>query len=200
MHGLAPIGDAAVHLCIDMQKLFLVGSPWAVPWLERRLPQVMKLVEHAPERTVFTRFITPSSAEDAGGMWRRYYRKWESLTRDRIDTALLDLVPALQRHAPPAIVIDKFVYSAFADGSLHRLLRRRRVDTIVISGSEIDVCVLSSVYAAMDLGYRIVIAKDAVISSSDTSHDTLMSLFDRRFDVQIEMATVDEIVECWARG
>jgi nicotinamidase-related amidase len=197
MQSLRDIGDNAAHLCIDMQKLFAEGSPWAVPWMERTLPQVVKLADHVPERTIFTRFITPRTVDEAGGMWRAYYRKWESLTRDRIDDGLFELLPALQPFAPPAHVIDRFVYSAFGDPRLHDLLQKHEVDTLVFSGSEIDVCVLSSVYAAMDLGYRIVVAEDAVSSSSDASHDAITSLFARRFDVQIEQGKVEEIIARW---
>jgi nicotinamidase-related amidase len=58
---LVPLGPNAVHLCIDMQNLFAPGAPWATPWMERVLPQVRALVEHAPERTIFTRFIPPQT-------------------------------------------------------------------------------------------------------------------------------------------
>lgn len=197
MQALRDIGDNAAHLCIDMQKLFAQGSPWAVPWMERTLPRVVKLAEHVPERTIFTRFLTPQTPDDAGGMWRAYYRKWESLTRGRVDGTLFELLPALRIFVPPAHVIDRYVYSAFGDPRLNELLRKHDIDTLVFSGSEIDVCVLSSVYAAMDLGYRIVIAEDAVSSSSDASHDAIASLFARRFDVQVEIAKVEEIVAQW---
>jgi nicotinamidase-related amidase len=197
MRTLRDVGNNAVHLCIDMQKLFAEGSPWAVPWMERTLPQVLKLAEHVPERTIFTRFITPRSPDEAGGMWRTYYRKWENLTRDHVDESLFELLTALQPLVPPAHVIDRYVYSAFGDPRLHELLREHEVDTLVFSGSEIDVCVLSSVYAAMDLGYRIIVAEDAVSSSSDASHDAITSLLARRFDIQIELAKVEEIIARW---
>jgi nicotinamidase-related amidase len=53
------IGDHAVHMCIDMQRLFSKEGPWPTPWLERVLPAVVGIVGHQPERTVFTWFITP---------------------------------------------------------------------------------------------------------------------------------------------
>ena len=51
----APIGAHAVHLCIDMQRLFTNEGPWPTPWMERVLPVVVAIVERAPARTVFTR-------------------------------------------------------------------------------------------------------------------------------------------------
>ncbi|MGY4466887.1 nicotinamidase-related amidase [Bradyrhizobium sp. LB9.1b] len=41
----------------------------------------------------------------------------------------------------------------------------------MITGAETDVCVLSTVLGAVDLGFRVVIVKDALCSSSDVGHD-----------------------------
>lgn len=195
-----PLGPGTVHLCIDMQRLFAPGGPWPTPWMERVLPIIVALVERSPHHTVFTRFITPRSAEDAPGMWRAYYRKWRVVTRDRTNAALLELVPELQKYVPPAAVLDKTVYSAFGTGVLHGLLRQRQIDTVIITGSETDVCVLSSALAAVDHGYRVVVVKNGVCSSSDASHDALIDLYTRRFDIQIELATSEEILEAWHPG
>ena len=71
---LSPPGPNAVHLCVDMQNLFAPGGPWPTPWMEKALPSVAQLAAHSPERTVFTRFIPPASASEAGGMWHEYYK------------------------------------------------------------------------------------------------------------------------------
>jgi nicotinamidase-related amidase len=60
---LSPPGAYAANLCIDMQNLFAPGGPWATPWMERVAPFVAALVERAPERTIFTRFIPPQTKE-----------------------------------------------------------------------------------------------------------------------------------------
>ena len=184
----APIGPNAAHLCIDMQRLFSDEGPWPMAWMPRVTPQVERLVERAPERTIFTRFMPPEKPEDAPGRWRAYYKKWSHVTRRQIDHWLIDLLPVLARYAPPAAIFDKAVYSAFGNPRLHQHLRSRQIDTLIISGSETDVCVLSSTLAAVDYGYRVIIAEDAVCSSSDEGHDALIQLFNQRFDVQLEAA------------
>ena len=133
------------------------------------------------------------------GMWARYYEKWQDVTRERLDPGLLELMPGLRRFVPPATVIDKMVYSAFADGRLHAGLRKMKCDTLIVSGSETDVCVLSSVLAAVDHGYRVILAGDALCSSSDESHDALTDLYRRRFDIQIEIANTADIIDRWRR-
>ncbi|MBB5054958.1 nicotinamidase-related amidase [Afipia massiliensis] len=189
----------AVHLCVDMQRMFSRDGPWPTPWMERVLPNTVALAGHAPEKTIFTRFITPHRASDLPGTWARYYEKWQNVTRERLDPRLLDLMPELQQFVPPAGVLDKMVYSAFANGRLHAELRARQCDTLVVSGSETDVCVLSSVMAAVDHGYRVILAADAVCSSSDESHDALTDLYRRRFEIQIEIADTGQIIAEWRR-
>jgi nicotinamidase-related amidase len=187
----------AVHLCIDMQQIFSGDGPWPTPWMERVLPNVEELVGRAPGQTIFTRFMTPRRASDMPGTWARYYEKWHETTREQIDPRLLDLMPQLERFVPPAAIIDKMVYSAFADGKLVAELRHRRCDTLIMSGSETDVCVLSSALAAVDQGYRVILVSDAMCSSSDESHDALLDLYRRRFEIQIEIADTEAVIARW---
>jgi nicotinamidase-related amidase len=188
----------AVHLCLDMQRLFDVEGPWPTPWMPRVLPKVVELARRSPERAIFTRFVPPFVSENPPGMWSAYYRKWSHVRRGEIDEGLLELPPALARFAPPAKIYDKRVYSAFADGRLHGFLSGHGVDTVILTGSETDVCVLSTALAAVDLGYRVVVARDAVCSSSDEAHDAMIRLYQSRYDVQIALADVEEIIEAWA--
>jgi nicotinamidase-related amidase len=192
-----PPGANAVHLCIDMQNLFAPGGPWATPWMEKALPHIKRVAAHSPERTVFTRFIPPANASEANGMWRAYYRKWSTVTRDRLNPDLMELVPELLGFVPPASVIDRMVYSAFGGGRLLGFLTKHHVDTLIISGGETDVCVLSTVLSAVDLGYRVILVEGALCSSSDESHAAILGLYRQRFDIQVSVADVEHILCLW---
>lgn len=190
---------STIHLCLDMQLMFARDGPWPTPWMERVLPNVVRLTERMPLRTVFTRFIPPMRATDMTGMWREFYRKWPKVTRQRLAPEFLELVPQLRRFAPPAVIFDKFVYSAFADGRLHAWLAERGVHTLLVTGAETDVCVLATVLAAVDHGYRVVLVTDAICSSSDEGHDALMQMYTKRFHVQIELTTAGKGIEVLSR-
>ena len=198
MNGIR-IGTA-VHLCLDMQKLFSPGQVWATPWMERVRPKVVHLCEAFGRRNVFTRFIPPLTAEQAAGMWRVFYLKWREATRAELDPDLLEIVPELRTFASASLVFDKSSYSSFHDGRLHRLLRERGVDTLIVSGAETDICVLSTVLDAVDHGYRVILAEDALCSSSDTGHDALMTMYRTRLGIQIEIAATAEILDHVGRG
>ena len=192
-----PLGEGTLHLCIDMQNLFALQTPWHTPWMARVLPVVTRIAEHHPDRTVFTRFVPPRRPEEMPGSWRRYYERWGDLTGERIDPELIELVSPLRTLVPPGEVIDKRVYSAFSEPRLLRSLRRRGIDSLVVTGAETDVCVLAAVLDAVDRGYRVVLATDALCSSSDEAHDALLMLYRRRFGQQVETATSETILACW---
>ena len=106
----------ALHFCIDMQRLFSAERPWATSWKERVTPRLVELVAAAPARTIFTRFISPTTGEYMPDVWRAYYRKWRSVTLSEVYASLPELLPALGRFVLPARVFDK--------GGLLRLCRR----------------------------------------------------------------------------
>jgi nicotinamidase-related amidase len=180
-----------------MQRLFTDEGPWPTPWMPRVVPIVAEIAGRFPERTVFTRFVTPDRPADMPGMWRHYYEKWPDTTRDRIDLRLLELVPALARFVPPAAVLDKTRYSAFAGSGLDALLSARESDALIVTGSETDVCVLATVLGAVDRGYRIILVRDAICSSSDEGHDALLTVYEGRYNAQIETADAQEVLRHW---
>jgi nicotinamidase-related amidase len=182
-----------VHLCVDMQRMFAEPTEWHTPWMERVLPNVVAVVELDPARTVFTRFIPPPSAEEVGGAWRRYYRKWETMTRNQLDLQMLDLVPELARFVPPAVLEDKTVMSAW-HGSLHARLRAAGVDALIVSGAETEVCVLATVMGAIDLGYRVIIVADAICSGADSTHDAMLGIYESRYGMQVETVTAADLL------
>jgi nicotinamidase-related amidase len=107
-----------MHLCVDMQRIFASDGPWATPWMDRVVPVASEIASRFPERTIFTRFITPTRAEDMPGMWRSYYERWRQTTREHLDPRLLELVEPLGSLVPPATVIAKTRYSAFLGSHL----------------------------------------------------------------------------------
>ena len=193
-----PITDA-VHLSVDMQNIFARGGVWETPWMERVLPVIVEITARYAARTVFTRFVTPMKATDRPGRWRRYFSKWHRATRAELSSSELELVPALQRFAPPARIVDKPAYSAFTESPLAQFLFEKKVSTLVVTGAETDVCVLASVLDAVDLGFRVVVVEDALCSSSDAGHDALMTLYRTRFSEQIELIKSAELPLLWCK-
>lgn len=194
--GFPLIGTAA-HLCVDMQELFAQDTPWRTPWLDRVLPNVVSLVETHPRDTVFTRLIPPAKPENAPGAWHAFYERWHEMTRSELDPKLLDLVEPLRRFVPPAQVVDKPFFSPFLHTHLFERLRTRHIQTLIVTGSETDMCVLAAIMSAIDLGFRVVLVQDAVCSSADETHDAVLTLFGNRFGMQVEMTDTRSVIARW---
>jgi nicotinamidase-related amidase len=189
--GGATLEKRWVHLCVDMQRMFAEDTPWQVPWMRKVSPEIEELAGRHPTRTIFTRFTPPPRANDMAGMWRNYYEKWWMMTTDHLAPQLVDIIPSLRALVPPARVFDKMTYSPWVDGRLHRLLSSDAIDTIVLTGGETDVCVLAAALGAIDLGYHVVLLKDAVCSGADDTHDAGLELLGDRFSVQLEVTTTE---------
>jgi len=187
----------SLHLCIDMQKLFGPGAPWHVPWSEAVLPNIISLCELCADKTIFTRFIPPRSPADAVGTWKRYYRKWQNVTLDHLDPDMLNLIEPLQSFVPPANILDKGVYSPWTQGALQKFLYKKRIHTLLISGAETDLCVLATLFGAVDRGYRVILVTDAVCSASDSSHDAILTFCHQRMVEQLELASTKELIDAW---
>jgi nicotinamidase-related amidase len=198
-HGLVhgPLGTKCLHVCVDMQAIFLPGKPWGNPWMERVLPAIEELSAKHARRTIFTRFIPARDVDAAPGAWKRYYRKWESLTLNHVDPACIELVSSLARFVPPATVVDKRVYSPWTEGRLDAMVTSGEFNTLVVTGGETDVCVLATVLGAIDRGFRVIIATDAICGSADETHDAAKKVYASRFGEQVEIATTEEILAHW---
>ena len=195
--GIGRLSRNCAHLCIDMQRMFAEPTDWQTAWMPRVLPQVRRLAEAHPERTIFTRFIPAEHPGEGRGTWGSYYERWSSMTRERLAPELIDLVPDLARFVPPGRVVDKRVYSPWLGTDLDRQLQAEGVDTLIVTGAETDVCVLAAVLGGVDRGYRILLAADALCSSCDEAHDALMVMYRMRYGHQVETLTTDAILDRW---
>jgi nicotinamidase-related amidase len=195
-----PPGDSAVHLCVDMQRMFAEGTEWRMPWLPRVLPNIIAISASHPERTLFTRFIPARRPGQGGGMWRHYYERWEQMTIDKIGPEMVGLVPELAQFVPPARTFDKHVYSPWTGSHLHLQLRGAGMDTVIITGGETDVCVLATALGAIDWGFRVILVTDALCSSADETHDSMMNVYMNRFGEQVECVTTETLLDSWSSG
>lgn len=105
-----------------------------------------------------------------------------------------DLIDELQP-IPGEPVIDKPGYSAFAATDLDLLLRNRGIRELIIGGVTTEVCVSSTLRAAVDLGYACTLVSDACASADPELHAAALAmvaveggLFGRVLDSQTLLA------------
>jgi ureidoacrylate peracid hydrolase len=76
----------------------------------------------------------------------------------------------LLQPSPDETIVSKHHYSAFAGTPLDGILRKRNIQTLVITGVATNVCVDSTLRDGFFLGYYIVVLEDCVGSNSASGH------------------------------
>jgi nicotinamidase-related amidase len=108
-----------------------------------------------------------------------------------------DFVDAL-RPLEKEIVIDKPGYSAFSHTTLQQILTKRGIETLIITGVTTEVCVSSTLRAAVDLGYRCITVSDACASGDPVLHKAALAMIGVEGGVFGEVATTAAVVERFA--
>jgi nicotinamidase-related amidase len=93
---------------------------------------------------------------------------------------------------PGDYVIPKYRWSTFHQTYFDLALRARGIDTIIISGGAVDVGVASTVYAARDLDYNVIIVRDACSNSHD---DSMAAFMDKIFPRMARVRTTSQVLE-----
>jgi nicotinamidase-related amidase len=191
------LGPTTLHICIDMQLMFALETKWASEAIWRALPAILEISGQYTSQTVFTRFICPRDLSETAGQWTCFYADAEGMLSSKLHPSMMDLLPELAKFIPPAKIVDRKVFSALASSELRALLAQGAIDTLVITGFETDVCVLATVLAAIDLGFRVVLVKDALASSNEAGEKAALNQVFSRFDQQIEVIDTEELFENW---
>ena len=98
---------------------------------------------------------------------------------------------------PEDYIIPKYRWSTFHQTYFDLALRNKGIDTIIISGGAVDVGVASTVYAARDLDYSLIIVRDAC---SNTHEDSMKAFMDTVFPRMARVRTTDQVLEMIRKG
>lgn len=191
-----PLTAQSLHIVVDMQEVFASNSQWGFTGIHDIVPMISKLAAAKPGQTLWTRFISAHSAEEAEGAWAALYRLWPGATLAA--GAEMGILPSLRPLvADDKAVFDKPTYSAFHNPEFTAELKRRQADTLIISGVETDVCVLATLMEAVDRGYFVVLPEDALTSSDREGHRHILDVIPRRLKSQIFRTNVAAVLEQW---
>ena len=88
----------------------------------------------------------------------------------------------------------KFFYSAFIQGSsnINKILKKNKIDNILITGTATNVCCESSARDAMMLNYKTIMISDACSASTDEQHSSSLNSFIINFG---DVRTTEEVLK-----
>jgi nicotinamidase-related amidase len=93
---------------------------------------------------------------------------------------------------PQDYIIPKYRWSTFHQTYFDLALRRKGIDTLIISGGAVDVGVASTVYAARDLDYNVIVVRDAC---SNSHEDSMSAFMNTVFPRMARVRSTDQVLE-----
>jgi nicotinamidase-related amidase len=91
-----------------------------------------------------------------------------------------DVVPEVSVAAPRTQALDKVSFGCFRnEGFLGRLAELRDRDQLVVGGVESHICVCQTVLGALEKGYAVHVASDAVGSRAEANHRVGLARMER---------------------
>jgi ureidoacrylate peracid hydrolase len=196
-------------LVIDMQRGFVEpGAAMEVPPAREAVPRIRALVDafRAKGRpVVFTEFVYSERAPLLVGALHPEHRRAAPGTPGGFglpssccheDDPSVATVEALAPRADE-LVVRKRWYDAFAGTPLDGALRARGVDTLVVTGTMTDICVLATVVGAFNREYRVTVVEDAVTTLWPEIQRATLDIIARAFGRVASAKEVADTVSHW---
>ncbi len=183
-------------VAVDVQRLYRDFAPWALPTVGAVAHAAARLADALACPVLCTRTVFPSAHGIVDGPWRRYEERWRELADDAsADPALLAPLPELANRC--RTVFDKHTYSAFEDPAFERAVLGFHPDPLLITGVETDICVLATVFGAIDRNLPVWLVTDAVAGPDPRGErGTLATL--ARMPEQVRLLSSDDVLEALA--
>ena len=106
-----------------------------------------------------------------------------------------DLAPALGAVDGDVVVSRMHGMTPFTSTSLDQVLRNLGVRTVVVTGVSVNVAILGFVLSAVDLGYQVVLVRDAV---AGVPADYADAVIDNSLAFLSTVVTAAEVVGAWS--
>lgn len=188
---------------VDMQNDFVrVGAPLEVPAARDTIAahqDLIGLCRRLRVPVVYTRFVagpeptliwnwSPMLAPPTCCCWPGHRRYYPDVKRE-LDCAevIEELTPE-----PGEPVVDKYGYGAFHNTNLDDILKARRVESLVVTGTVTHVCVEETAREAFHRGYKTTMVSDAVSSWTADLHEATLRNFALKFGW---VSTAKEVAE-----
>ena len=196
-------------LVVDMQRGFVdPGQAMEVPPARESVPRIRALVDLFRGKgrpVVFTEFVYSDAAPLLIGALHPEHRRavpgaprgfGHPSSSCHEDDPSVATVPALAPR-PDELVVRKRWYDAFAGTPLDGALRARGVDTLVVTGTMTDICVLATVVGAFNREYRITVVEDAVTTLWPEIQRATLDIIGRAYGRITSTKEVADVVGGW---
>lgn len=156
-------------IMIDMQRGFLdKDSTLCIKMAADTVPACARLIDHCHEAGIPVFFVTRRYRADGSDVEHTRYKTWleggKALSEEWPESADY---PEQFRVLPGDRHIVKPRFSAFFQTTLDMMLRRLRVDTVILAGTTTPNCIRTTMYDALSLEYNSIVISDCTSSATE---------------------------------
>jgi len=108
-----------------------------------------------------------------------------------------EVIPEL-KPAKSDYLLEKRTYSGFFETGLDLLLRKLKVDTIVLTGLHANICLRHTAADGFFRGYKIIVPKDATEALSQQEYQQGLEYLRKVYDARI--IETNEIIKRWTHA
>ena len=109
-------------------------------------------------------------------------------------TGACELDPRIAAEQPD-VVLAKVALSLFFGTPAGAILKRERVDTVIVTGCITSGCIRATVIDAFSLGFRVQVPKDCAGDHDAAAHEQNLADVDRRYADVIDACTAITAIE-----
>ena len=156
------IREKTAMIVVDMQNDFVKeGAPIEIPRARDMVPRLNRLLDACREQripVIYIHHVIRGGDIDAGRLADHH----EAIRNNKAlieGTENVEIYDGLKPH-PGDLLVAKPRYSAFYGTDLEAILRSKRIDTLIISGTVTDVCCESTTRDAFSRDYRVIFLSD----------------------------------------
>ena len=180
----------------------VIGEQAALPVLaeaarETMVPNLARLVQAARvagAEVVHATFERRADGKGANHNARLFATMEKAPVKLLAGTAATEVVPEIGVRPTDIVLTRTHGLNPMAGTDLDSILRNLGVTTIIATGVSVNVAITNLVMDAVNLGYDVVLPRDAVCG---VPADYADALIDTTLALLATVTTVDEIVEAW---
>ena len=161
----------AALIVIDMQRGFLdESSPLCIRGARATVPACARVLAHARKTGIPVFYVSRAYRPDGSDVENTRLAPWLSggkpMTPGSTGPHSAE-IPAEMAPQPGDYQLYKPRFSAFFQTELDLMLRRLRIDTVLLTGTTTPNCIRTSCYDAISLDYNVAILTDCCSSNTE---------------------------------
>ncbi|MFQ5710968.1 MAG: cysteine hydrolase family protein [Candidatus Geothermarchaeales archaeon] len=163
-------------LIVDMLTEFVYGR-LGFEEARRIIPNIVKLLKWAREREIPIIYLRDSHSptDHELKVWGTHAMKGSE------DSKIIPELAPIKGET----VIEKNTYSGFHGTELEDLLRKLKVDAVILAGVNTHICVVHTAADAFYRGFGVVVLSDCVASYSEEHHELFLKYMEEMYGARI---------------